>query len=201
MRRGRAVALAAAAAIVAAGLVAAGYLWASGGEEDRQAEVAERGAAVMPFDLERTTHVFKALPDGGVQTVVADSRKTMSKLASSARISATKRRGSSGASFPTRPPSTATRCPASRTSARAFAASTSPTRRSTRVDGSGTPRGTASSCRRSTSGFGRRSPTTALTPRATSRRPRALGARAARASASPRSRGRTSGSHARRPQA
>ena len=73
MRRGRAVALAAAAAIVAAGLVAAGYLWASGGEEDRQAEVAERGAAVMPFDLERTTHVFKALPDGGVQTVVADS--------------------------------------------------------------------------------------------------------------------------------
>jgi hypothetical protein len=26
----------------------------------------------MPFDLERTTHVFRPLPDGGVQTVTAD---------------------------------------------------------------------------------------------------------------------------------
>jgi hypothetical protein len=38
----------------------------------RQALVAERGAEVMPFDLERTTHVFAARSDGGVQTVVAD---------------------------------------------------------------------------------------------------------------------------------
>jgi hypothetical protein len=26
----------------------------------------------MPFDLDETTHVFKPLPDGGVQSVVAD---------------------------------------------------------------------------------------------------------------------------------
>jgi hypothetical protein len=38
----------------------------------RQAQVAERGAQVMPFDLERTTHVFEKLPDGGLQTVRAD---------------------------------------------------------------------------------------------------------------------------------
>jgi hypothetical protein len=38
----------------------------------RQAEVAERGASVMPFDLERTTHRFAKQADGGVQTVVAD---------------------------------------------------------------------------------------------------------------------------------
>lgn len=41
--------------------------------ERRQAEVAEAGRAVMPFDLEATTHVFEKLPDGGLQTVVADT--------------------------------------------------------------------------------------------------------------------------------
>ncbi len=39
---------------------------------DRQASVAEAGAEVMPFDLERTTHVFEKRPDGGLQTVVSD---------------------------------------------------------------------------------------------------------------------------------
>jgi hypothetical protein len=39
---------------------------------DRQEEVAERGASVMPFDLERTTHRFAKTENGGVQTVVAD---------------------------------------------------------------------------------------------------------------------------------
>lgn len=38
----------------------------------RQAEVAQRGASVMPFDLERTTHQFTKTGTGGVQTVVAD---------------------------------------------------------------------------------------------------------------------------------
>lgn len=38
----------------------------------RQAEVAERGASVMPFDLDRTTHQFTKNDTGGVQTVVAD---------------------------------------------------------------------------------------------------------------------------------
>lgn len=35
-------------------------------------EVAARGAAIMPFDLDRTTHVFDTLPDGGRQQVVSD---------------------------------------------------------------------------------------------------------------------------------
>ncbi|HSG48116.1 MAG TPA: hypothetical protein VLA43_09910 [Longimicrobiales bacterium] len=41
--------------------------------EQRQADVAEAGADVMPFDLDATTHVFEKLPDGGLQTVVADT--------------------------------------------------------------------------------------------------------------------------------
>lgn len=36
---------------------------------DRQAEVADRGAAVMPFDLDRTLHNFQQREDGGLQTV------------------------------------------------------------------------------------------------------------------------------------
>lgn len=39
----------------------------------RQAEVALVGSQVMPFDLETTTHEFKPLLDGGLQTVTADS--------------------------------------------------------------------------------------------------------------------------------
>ncbi|MEZ4698838.1 MAG: hypothetical protein R2834_00790 [Rhodothermales bacterium] len=38
----------------------------------RQAVVAERGSMVMPFDLDRTTHHFEKLPDGGRQQVVTD---------------------------------------------------------------------------------------------------------------------------------
>ena len=41
-------------------------------QETRQEEVAERGAKVMPFDLEKTTHVFEPTQAGGVQKVVAD---------------------------------------------------------------------------------------------------------------------------------
>jgi hypothetical protein len=37
----------------------------------RQAEVAHRGADVMPFDLNATTHVFTKTGDGGVQQVLA----------------------------------------------------------------------------------------------------------------------------------
>jgi hypothetical protein len=38
---------------------------------DRQAEVAARGAEVMPFDLESTTHTFTKNDEGGVQLVTA----------------------------------------------------------------------------------------------------------------------------------
>ena len=39
---------------------------------DRQKEVAERGSMVMPFDLERTTHIFETTEFGGVQQVLSD---------------------------------------------------------------------------------------------------------------------------------
>ena len=42
--------------------------------ERRQTEVAQVGGLVMPFDLERATHVFEKLERGGLQTVVADQK-------------------------------------------------------------------------------------------------------------------------------
>ena len=56
-------------------LATLGVLRAAGAfisQETRQEEVAERGAEVMPFDLEKTTHVFEPTQAGGVQKVVAD---------------------------------------------------------------------------------------------------------------------------------
>jgi hypothetical protein len=47
----------------------------------RQALVAERGAAVMPFDLERTTHIFEPLPEGGLQQVLADDPRDAAQVA------------------------------------------------------------------------------------------------------------------------
>ena len=39
---------------------------------ERQEDVARRGAEVMPFDLDATTHRFEPVDDGLVETVVAD---------------------------------------------------------------------------------------------------------------------------------
>ena len=47
---------------------------------DRQAEVAERGTSVMPFDLDRTTHHFQKTDSGGVQTVVADDPQDTTQI-------------------------------------------------------------------------------------------------------------------------
>ena len=41
-------------------------------EPARLAEVAAKGAEVMPFDLERTTHIFEKRDNGGLQQVVSD---------------------------------------------------------------------------------------------------------------------------------
>ena len=65
--------LAAGAALAAVAIL--GTLWATGAfapQEARQEEVASKGAEVMPFDLEETTHVFSKTETGGVQEVVAD---------------------------------------------------------------------------------------------------------------------------------
>lgn len=47
----------------------------------RQAEVAERGAAVMPFDLDATTHRFEPTATGLVQTVTADDPQDREQVA------------------------------------------------------------------------------------------------------------------------
>jgi hypothetical protein len=63
------------ATVVAAALALAGCAAAPDGApaaSDRQAEVAQRGGEVMPFDLDRTTHRFTPTGDGLLQEVVAD---------------------------------------------------------------------------------------------------------------------------------
>lgn len=44
-------------------------------------EVAERGALVMPFSLERTTHVFTKTDQGGVQQVLAKDDGDQAQIA------------------------------------------------------------------------------------------------------------------------
>jgi len=64
------VSVAASAALVAVSLIGLSTGWFGG--DDRQDGVAERGAQVMPFDLDATTHHFVSTAEGGLQTVVAD---------------------------------------------------------------------------------------------------------------------------------
>ncbi len=47
----------------------------------RQAQVAARGAQVMPFDLEQTIHVFQRLDDGGRQTVTVKDPSNARQIA------------------------------------------------------------------------------------------------------------------------
>jgi hypothetical protein len=49
--------------------------------QNRQAEVAGRGAKVMPFDLEQTMHVFEKLDNGGLQRVVAKDPSNKKQIA------------------------------------------------------------------------------------------------------------------------
>ncbi|MEI5996009.1 aspartate carbamoyltransferase [Paraburkholderia bengalensis] len=55
--------------MVMAGLAAPFESFAA--DAQRQAEVAQRGAEVMPFSLEATTHIFTKSVDGGIQQVIA----------------------------------------------------------------------------------------------------------------------------------
>jgi hypothetical protein len=49
--------------------------------QTRQEEVAARGAKVMLFDLEQTTHVFQKLEDGGLQKVVVKDPSNKKQIA------------------------------------------------------------------------------------------------------------------------
>ncbi len=78
-----------AALVLAAGATLAtvailGTLWVTGAlasQETRQEEIAEKGAKVMPFDLEETTHVFEKTETGGVKKVVADDPNDAEQVA------------------------------------------------------------------------------------------------------------------------
>jgi hypothetical protein len=60
-----------------AALVATGLLRVP----NRQGEVAARGAQIMPFDLEQTTHVFQLTNDGALQQVVVKDRANTAQIA------------------------------------------------------------------------------------------------------------------------
>lgn len=63
-------------AAIAAGALCTGAI---AGETPRQQEVAQRGAEVMPFSLQATTHIFTKTKHGGIQRVVTkhpDARQT-----------------------------------------------------------------------------------------------------------------------------
>lgn len=49
-------------------------------DEQRLDEVAERGVHVMPFDLEKTLHVFTKTNEGGVQQVVAKDKSDSEQI-------------------------------------------------------------------------------------------------------------------------
>jgi hypothetical protein len=49
-------------------------------DEKRFDEVAERGTHVMPFDLEKTTHVFSKTADGGIQQVIAKDKSDTEQI-------------------------------------------------------------------------------------------------------------------------
>jgi hypothetical protein len=76
---GRRVLLVGATAVAVLLLLCAG--WLAGGRDRtvgpttspaRQAEVFQRGRAVMPFDQTKTNHLFQPLDDGGTQVVIAN---------------------------------------------------------------------------------------------------------------------------------
>ena len=50
-------------------------------DTNRQRDVAQRGAQVMPFDLEQTTHLFRRLKDGGLERVTANDPKNHEQIA------------------------------------------------------------------------------------------------------------------------
>jgi hypothetical protein len=101
-------------------LVAAGG-WVTADSDrafERQQLVAERGANVMPFDLDATTHIFEPTATGGVQTVVADDPSDTEQVGRVRDHLRRERDQFSVGEFGDRPRSTATPCPVSRCSRR-----------------------------------------------------------------------------------
>lgn len=60
-----------------------GIVWYGYGRFDihqRHAEVAARGAHVMPFELDETSHIFQKTTTGGLQQVTANDQKNTKQI-------------------------------------------------------------------------------------------------------------------------
>ena len=69
--------------VAALALAAIGLLAGCSTQDDtasRQATVASRGAEVMPFDLDATTHTFTKTDTGGQQLVIADDPSDQTQI-------------------------------------------------------------------------------------------------------------------------
>jgi hypothetical protein len=49
-------------------------------DEKRLDEIAQRGSQIMPFDLEKTTHVFSRTPNGGLQQVIVKDKSDIEQI-------------------------------------------------------------------------------------------------------------------------
>jgi hypothetical protein len=69
--------------IMAAILIMLGVLAATGmlARGNRRAMIHAQGGAVMPFDLDRTTHVFTTTDTGGIETVIAKDAADSEQIA------------------------------------------------------------------------------------------------------------------------
>lgn len=71
--------------VVIVALVIVGVLYATGqfapAAANRQEMVHDMGSQVMPFDLEKTTHVFKVTDTGGIQQVIAKDPNDQQQIA------------------------------------------------------------------------------------------------------------------------
>lgn len=61
-------------------LITAPVFAAESASEQRLDEVAERGAHVMPFDLEKTMHIFSKTDTGGIQQVIAKDQSDSEQI-------------------------------------------------------------------------------------------------------------------------
>ena len=67
------IALAAGGIVVAAAVAITVEANSATADSGREQVIGERGAEVMPFDLDATTHRFEPILNGGLQTVTADT--------------------------------------------------------------------------------------------------------------------------------
>jgi hypothetical protein len=78
--------LAAALTLLTAGVLVAAALAQTGGGDAATtmthdpSHTEPLGSGVMPFDVERSTHVFRQLKDGGVQLIVTDDPNDLEQV-------------------------------------------------------------------------------------------------------------------------